>query len=100
MKILYINECERCNHCMYGCLGNDAKKELYYFCDKEKKRISDINLIPEWCNLKGADKYAIIDHLIRLRDNWYACEKKSDEVIWGECAYEIDTLIEKAAGEK
>ena len=39
----------------------------------------------------------ILDELIRLRDAWYATEKATDEVVWGECAYDIDRLIENAA---
>ena len=42
----------------------------------------------------------ILDELIRLRDAWYATEKATDEVVWGECAHDIDTLIENAAGQK
>lgn len=41
-----------------------------------------------------------IDDLIELRNNWYELERQSGEVVWGECAYEIDMLIEKLAGEK
>ena len=43
------------------------------------------------------DKNQIIDKLIVLRDVWYETEKITGIVVWGECAYEIDTLIEKAA---
>ena len=43
------------------------------------------------------DKNAIIDKLIVLRDTWYETEKTTGVVEWGECAYEIDVLIEKAA---
>ena len=43
------------------------------------------------------DKNQIIDYLIALRDTWYETEKSTHIVEWGECAYEIDVLIEKAA---
>jgi len=43
------------------------------------------------------DKNQIIDKLIVLRDVWYETEKITGIVVWGECAYEVDVLIEKAA---
>jgi len=46
------------------------------------------------------NKNQIIDTLIKLRDDWYATEKNTGQVVWGECAYEIDGLIEKAADKK
>jgi hypothetical protein len=46
------------------------------------------------------DKDKIIDDLIKLRDVWYDTEKITGEVVWGECAHDIDDLIEKYAGEK
>ena len=42
----------------------------------------------------------ILDALIELRDVWYATEKATDEVVWGECAYDLDSLIEEAASER
>ena len=42
----------------------------------------------------------ILDELITLRDNWYATEKHTGDVVWGECAYDLDSIIEKAADEK
>ena len=42
-------------------------------------------------------KNQVIDQLIVLRDTWYDTEKATGEIVWGECAYEVDVLIEKAA---
>lgn len=42
----------------------------------------------------------LIDELLRLRDDWYETEKQTGDVVWGECAYDIDKLIEKIADEK
>jgi hypothetical protein len=42
----------------------------------------------------------IIQAIIRLRDEWYATERLTLEDIWGECAYELDSLIEKIADQK
>lgn len=38
----------------------------------------------------------LLTQLEELRDVWYATEKTTGENIWGECAHEIDVLIEKA----
>ena len=46
------------------------------------------------------DRDQILDALIELRDAWYATEKATNEVVWGECAYDLDALIESAASEK
>ena len=46
------------------------------------------------------DRDQILDALINLRDAWYATEKGTGEVIWGECARDLDDIIEKSAGEK
>lgn len=46
------------------------------------------------------DRDQILDALIELKNAWYATEKATDEVVWGECAYDLDVLIEKAASEK
>lgn len=43
---------------------------------------------------------AIIDHLIKLRDNWWKCEKTLNKPIYGECAEDLDELIEKAGDSK
>lgn len=42
----------------------------------------------------------IIEEIIKLRDNWYETEKATGEVVWGECAYDLDQLIERSEGEK
>jgi hypothetical protein len=46
------------------------------------------------------DRDQILDAMIELRDSWYEIEKYTGEVAWGECAYDLDELIETAAGEK
>jgi hypothetical protein len=46
------------------------------------------------------DRDMILDALIKLRNDWYATEKATNEVVWGECAYDLDSLIEKAADAK
>lgn len=46
------------------------------------------------------DRDQILDALIDLRDTWYVTEKATEEVVWGECAYDLDKIIEKAAGVK
>ena len=42
------------------------------------------------------DKDMIIDELIKLVDNWYATEKLTKDTTWGECASDLDNIIEKA----
>ena len=42
----------------------------------------------------------IIDKLIELKDVWYATENVSGDVVWGECARDIDDLVEEAADGK
>lgn len=46
------------------------------------------------------DKDTILDALIELRNSWYATERATNEVVWGECAYDLDALIEQAADAK
>jgi len=46
------------------------------------------------------DRDQILDAMIELRNDWYATEQHTGEVIWGECAYELDSLIEEAGAEK
>jgi hypothetical protein len=42
----------------------------------------------------------ILDAMIKLKNDWYATEKHTGDVVWGECAYDLDQLIEDAAKEK
>jgi len=46
------------------------------------------------------DRDYIVKHLVQLRDMWYGFTDKYDEFIWGECAHELDILIEKIADER
>lgn len=46
------------------------------------------------------NKDQILDILIKLVKEWYATEKLTGNTVWGECAYDLDQVIEKAAGEK
>ena len=47
------------------------------------------------------EKYGyLLEDLIKLRDQYYKCEEELNEPVWGECASDIDDLIEKAADQK
>ncbi len=43
------------------------------------------------------DKDAIIESIIKLRDCWFETEKSTGNEIWGECATDLDNLIEEIA---
>jgi hypothetical protein len=42
----------------------------------------------------------ILDALIKLVEDWYTTETTTGEVVWGECARDLDNIIEKAADKK
>lgn len=43
------------------------------------------------------DKEVIIDELLKMAKNWHDTEKLTGENIWGECATDLDNLIENIA---